>query len=153
LKTAGLRGGAKHHTDYNQEVRKAFFLTPLLMLAACNPGNPSKEAIRQGLLDHLKGSSVNLAAMDMDVTAVEFDGGHANVTVAFKPKGAPTAQGMALHYRMEEKSGRWAVVGVQDTGHSGTVAQGTANPHHGGAAPNPPSGAMPSPDDLPPTRK
>jgi hypothetical protein len=134
-------------------VRKAFFLTPLLILAACNRGNPTREAIRQGLLDHLRGSSVNLAAMDMDVTAVEFNGDHANVTVAFKPKGAPAAQGMALHYRMEETSGRWAVVGIQDPGHSGTAAQGTANTHQGGAAPSPSSGVMPSPEDLPPTQK
>ncbi len=136
---------------YNQGVRIAFFLAPLLVLAACNRGNPSNDAIRQGLLDHLRGTSVNLAAMDMDVTSVEPHGDQADVTVTFKPKGGPAAEGMALHYRMQEKSGRWAVVGIQDSGH-GSTAPGTSNPHAGGAELPPTSHSeMPSPQDLPPT--
>jgi hypothetical protein len=132
---------------------------PLLLLAAaCNRGSQSKEAIRQGVLDHLKGSSVNLSAMDMDVTEVQFNGANADATVTFKPKGVAVAQGMALHYRMQEKDGRWAVVGIQDSGHSGTVPQGTTNPHGAGDTPTAdPHGAapsaMPSPEDLPPTKK
>lgn len=132
---------------------------PLLLIgAACSRGNQSKEAIRQGVLDHLKGSSLNLSAMDMDVTEVQFSGDNADATVTFKPKGMTVAQGMALHYRMQQKDGRWAVVGIQDSGHAGSVAQGAANPHGAGGLPDgdPHGGAaaiMPSPDDLPPTKK
>jgi hypothetical protein len=140
-------------------VLKVYLLIPLLLIAAaCNRGNQSRESIRQGVLDHLKGSSVNLAAMDMDVTEVQFNGTNADVTVTFKPKGATVAQGMALHYRMQEKGGRWAVVGIQDSGHSARVPQGMPNPHGAEAAPLPANphgagGAMPSPEDLPPTKK
>jgi hypothetical protein len=140
-------------------VLKVSLLLPVLLVAAaCNRGNQSKEAIRLGVLDHLKGSSLNLAAMDMDVTEVQFHGENADATVTFKPKGAAVAQGMALHYRMQEKGGRWAVVGIQDSGHAGSAAQGMPNPHGTGAAPPPanPHGAgiaMPSPEDLPPTKK
>jgi hypothetical protein len=137
-------------------VRKAFFLAPLLLLGACNRENHSNEAIRQGVLDHLKSSSVNLAAMDMDVTTVDFKGDNADVTVTFKPKGGPPTAGMALHYRMQEKGGRWSVLSIQDSGHSGSVPPGMTNPHGGGvAAPggSSPHGAMPSPEDLPPTGK
>ena len=135
-------------------MRLSFFLAPLLLLTACGRGNRSKDAIRQGVLDHLAGSSVNLAAMDMDLTSVDFKGDQADVTVTFKPKGATSAQGMALHYRMQEKGGRWAVVNIQDSGHSGTVPPGMTNPHGGGASPaTSPHGAMPSPEDLPPTGK
>ncbi|HLI86780.1 MAG TPA: hypothetical protein VKV17_22935 [Bryobacteraceae bacterium] len=132
---------------------------PLLLVgAACSRGNQSKEAIRQGVLDHLKNSSVNLAAMDMDVSDVQFSGNNADATVTFKPKGMTVAQGMALHYRMQQKGGRWAVVSIQDSGHAGNVPEGVANPHGAGGLPSgdPHEGAvavMPSPDDLPPTTK
>jgi hypothetical protein len=130
----------------------------LLIAAACNRGNQSKDAIRQGVLDHLKGSSVNLAAMDMDVTDVQFSGANADATVTFKPKGTNIAQGMALHYRMQEKDGRWAVVGIQDSGHAGSIPPGAADPHAAGGVPagdphDAVQSAMPSPDDLPPTKK
>jgi hypothetical protein len=132
---------------------------PLLLLgAACSRGNQSKEAIRQGVLDHLKGSSVDLSAMDMEVTEVQFSGDNADATVTFKPKGMTAAQGMALRYRMQQKGGRWAVVAVQDSGHSNSVPPGVANPHGAGGIPtdDPHSGVsavMPSPDDLPPIKK
>ena len=89
--------------------------------------------------------------MDMDITDVAFKGDNADVTVLFKPKGATAAQGMALHYRMEEKSGKWAVVNIQDSGHGGAASQGGANPHGEDSGSNPHGGAMPSPEDLPPT--
>jgi hypothetical protein len=107
------------------------------------------------VLDHLKSTSVNVAAMDMDLTAVDFNGGDkADVTVTFKPKGGPAAAGMALHYRMQEAGGRWAVVGIQDSGHSGSTPQGVTNPHGGDAEPSgSPHGDLPSPEDLPPIKK
>jgi hypothetical protein len=140
-------------------VQKVFFLGPLLLLAACNRGTPTKDAIRQGVLDHLAGSSLNLAAMEMDVTSVQANGNNADVTVTFWPKGATAAQGMALHYRMQEKGSRWSVVGIQDSGHAGATPPGVSNPHGAGGMPsgnphgidNPRATRMPSPDDLPPT--
>jgi major membrane immunogen (membrane-anchored lipoprotein) len=136
-------------------VRIAFCLISLVFLAACNKGKPTNEAIRQGVLDHLKTSSVNVAAMDMDLTSVDFNGGNkADVTVTFRPKGGPAAAGMALHYQMQEKSGRWAVVGIQDSGHSSSTAPGTPNPHGAGAEASSDShGEVPSLEDLPPTKK
>ena len=99
--------------------------------------------------------------MDVEVTAVQFDGAKADATVSFAPKGTPSAQGMTMHYQLEQKGSSWTVVGKQDSGHSGSVAPGSANPHGGGEIPQGeanPHGAgagggvrMPSPDDLPPT--
>jgi len=110
--------------------------------------------VRQGVLDHLSGRSLNLAAMDVDVTAVQFNGDRADATVVFTPKGATPSQGMTLHYQMQEKSGRWQVVGTQDSSHAASAVPGGSNPHDGEGAPPPagnPHGAMPSPSDLPPT--
>jgi hypothetical protein len=123
-----------------------------VVVAGCNRSNQNRDAIRQGVLDHLATASINVAAMDMDLTAVQFNGDKADVTVMFRPKGVSAAAGMALHYRMQEKDGRWAVVEIQDSGHSGATPPGVSNPHGGGATPaDNPRGAMPSPEDLPPT--
>ena len=133
-------------------------------LTACNRGGQSKDAVKQGVLDYLSGrKDLNIASMDVDVSAVQFDGSKAEATVSFAPKGVPASQGMQMRYNLEQQSGKWVVVGKQDSGHSGSVAPGAANPHGAGAIPdgaaNPhgampgggPGGSkMPSPDDLPP---
>jgi hypothetical protein len=141
-------------------------LLPLLFLAGCNRGTRDRESVRQGVIDHLASTNVNVAAMDVDVTSVRFDGPKADVMVTFRAKGAPGVPGMEMHYQMQQQGGRWAVTGLQDSGHAGAAAPGAANPHGaGGALPPghpqsggaavPPAqgGSMPSPEDLPPVGK
>ena len=143
---------------YNRYVRIAFVLFAL-SLAACNRGAQSKDAVRQGVVDYLSGrKDLNITSMDIDVSAVQFNGNKADATVTFAPKGVSAAQGMTMHYQLEEQGGKWSVVGRQDSGHAGAVAPGAANPHGAGALPegeaNPHGGGgvrMPSPEDLPPT--
>jgi hypothetical protein len=135
-----------------------------LTLAACNRGGQSKDAVREGVVDYLSGrKDLNIASMDIDVSAVQFNGNKADATVTFAPKGAPTAQGMTMRYELEQQGSKWVVVGHQDSGHANSVAPGTPNPHGGGALPEghpvpPAAGAgggggprIPSPEDLPPT--
>jgi hypothetical protein len=144
----------------------AVLLPLLLVLAGCNRGTRDRESVRQGVMDHLARTNVNVAAMDVDVTSVRFDGPKADVTVSFRAKGAPGTPGMEMRYQMQQQGGRWAVTGLQDSGHAGAAAPGAANPHGaGGALPPghpqtggaavPPAqgGAMPSPEDLPPVGK
>ncbi|HLK49694.1 MAG TPA: hypothetical protein VKT49_16240 [Bryobacteraceae bacterium] len=140
-------------------MRIASVLLILLSAAACNRGGQNKDAVRQGVVDYLSGrKDLNIASMDVDVTAVQFDGNKADATVTFAPKGVSGAQGMTMRYQLEQQGGRWTVVGRQDSGHAGAVPPGAANPHGGGAVPEPeanPHGGggvrMPSPEDLPPT--
>lgn len=149
-------------------MRNACAVVLLLFLAGCNRGSRTsdRDAIRQGVIDHLAGTNLNIAAMDVDVTSVKFDGGRADVMVTFRAKGAPGAPGMEMRYQMQQQGDRWAVTGTQDSGHSSQAPPGTANPHGaggalpsghpqtGGAAPTPgQGGAMPSPEDLPPVGK
>ena len=121
----------------------------MVCLAGCNRGAHDKEAIRQGVLDHLAGVQLNVASMNVEVTSFQIDGNQAQATVSFSPKGGSAAQGMSMQYRLEQKGGRWAVVGRKDAGaspHGGgampPAAPGAENPHGGGK--------MPSPEDLPP---
>ena len=137
-------------------MRTACILLFSLALAACNRGNQSNEAVRQGVIDHLAGRNLNIASMDINVTAVQFNGDKADATVTFAPKGGTPAQGMTIKYAMEQKGGKWQVVGTRDSGHTAAPAPGTANPHDGSAVPSPsgsPHGAMPAPEDLPPAGK
>jgi hypothetical protein len=121
----------------------------MVFLAGCNRGAENKDAVRQGVLDHLAQVQLNVASMNVEVTSVQFNGDQAQATVTFTPKGGTAAQSMTMQYQMAKKDGRWAVVGRKDAGSS---------PHGGGAMPPAAPGAenphgvgkMPSPEDLPP---
>jgi len=114
------------------------------LLTACGRGIDTTEAVRQGVLDYLATrSNLNISAMNVDVTAVSFRQNEADATVSFTPKGGAPGKGMAMHYTLARKSGKWVVKERAETG---------ANPHGAGAAatgalpPNhPPAGATPSP--------
>ena len=135
----------------------------LAALSACNRGNQSKDAIRQGVIDYLSGKTsslaLNMSAMDVEVTSVSFNGNQADASVSITPKGTPGG-GMSMNYHLEQDGSRWVVKGHKDAGgtpHGGGAlppggAPGTANPH-GAMAPGATGGAMPSPEDLPPTGK
>jgi hypothetical protein len=137
------------------------FLTTLLLalcLAGCNRSAQNKEAVRQGILDHLKERQFSMTTMNVDVTAVQFNGTHAEATVSVYPKAATAADGMVMKYKLEQQGGKWVVAGRGEGAgmpHGGAAAPGSAMPGaaspHGGAA-MPPSGGsmMPSPGDLPP---
>jgi hypothetical protein len=121
----------------------------MMCLAGCNRGVQNKDAVRQGVLDHLAQIQMNVASMSVEVTSVEFNGNQADATVSFSPKGGNGAQGMSMRYQLEKKDGHWVVMGRKDAGsspHGGgampPAAPGVENPHGGGK--------MPSPEDLPP---
>jgi hypothetical protein len=130
----------------------------MLSLAACNRGNQSNEAVRQGVIDYL-GTKVqlNVAAMDVGVTSVKFEGKQAEATVTIKPKVGGPEQAMTMGYKLEQQGSKWVVLGRNEAGGAqhGTMPPAAApNPHGGdpGAAAGG-AGKMPSPDDLPPAGK
>lgn len=137
-------------------------LVLLAALTACNRGNQSKDAVRQGVIDYLSGKTsslaLNMSAMNVEVTNVTFSGNQADASVSITPKNAPGG-GMSVNYHLEQQGSKWVVTGRKDAGgspHGGgavppTTAPGGETPH--GAAPPAGPGAMPSPEDLPPTGK
>ncbi len=151
-------------------------LVLLAALSACNRGNQSKEAIRQGVVDYLSGKTsslaLNMSAMDVQVTNVTFNGNQADAAVSITPKGTPGA-GMNMNYHLEQEGSKWVVKGRKESGGSphgggmapsaggagenphgsGAVPADGANPHGGAMPPAASGGSMPSPDDLPPTGK
>jgi hypothetical protein len=133
---------------YNRVVRIGCVALLMVCLAGCNRGVQNKDAVRQGVLDHLSQLQLNVASMNVEVTSVEFNGNQAEATVSFSPKGGNATQGMSMRYQLELRGGRWVVVGRKDAGsspHGGgmpSAPPGMENPHGGGK--------MPSPEDLPP---
>ena len=102
--------------------------------------------------------------MDINVVSVKFSGDAADAVVSFAAKGTGAGQ-MQISYHLEQKDGKWKVVGRQDANQHGGGAmppggapQGAApagaDPHGGGAVAAPGAGGkMPSPEDLPPAGK
>ena len=125
-----------------------------LCLAGCNRVSQNKEAVRQGIVDHLQAGHFDLAKMDLALTGVQFNGNRADATVSVYIKGGSAAEGMSMTYQLEQQGGKWVVTGRKDAGgmpHGGAMATpGGAMP---GAA-SPRGGAMmPAPGDLPPAGK
>jgi hypothetical protein len=132
-------------------------------LTACNRGNQSKDAVRQAVIDHLSTiSGMNMSAMTIEIASVQFNGNQADATASISAKGVSGGGAMTIPYHLEYRSNKWVVTGRKEGGGAphggipqGGAAPGAENPH-GGAMP--PAGAgggtkMPSPEDLPPTKK
>jgi hypothetical protein len=145
-------------------VRFASVLLLILCLAACQHGIQSNEAVRQGVIDHLKKINMNVDAMDLTVSSVEFQGNKATAQITMTPKGAQGGTPMAFKYQLEQQDKKWVVTGrATSVGAAhGNEAAPAASPHGGGGMPgampgaaNPHGGgaAMPSPNDLPPAKK
>jgi hypothetical protein len=140
-------------------VRITFLVAAILALAGCRGGNQDREAVHQGILDHLAEAGFSNQNMDVSVTSLQFNGDKADAVVEIAPKGASHEQGMQMRYSLQQKGSRWVVVGRADTGagHGSAMVPGVANPHGGAMPTAPPDGAggqkMPSPQDLPPAHK
>jgi hypothetical protein len=137
-------------------VRISFILVLTAGLLACGRGTHSNEAVKQAVIDHLTKVGINVAGMDVSITSVQFNGKAADADVSMAPKGN-AAGGMSMKYHLEDESGKWVVKGRPDSGaspHGGGAMPDGASPHGGGAIPGAGgTGKMPSPSDLPPTKK
>ena len=96
------------------------FLAALLVWG-CSRGVESKEAIRQGVIEHLSTrKSLSVALMQIDVVSVNFRQNEADAVVSFRPKNGGDA--MQMDYTLERQGNRWKVKPRPETG---------ANPHGG----------------------
>ena len=120
--------------------RPSAVLFALLLIAGCNRAQKNNEAIRQGVVEHLqKNSGLEIGAMNIEVTAVQYRGNEADATVSFSPKNAPGG-GMSMNYTLESQGVKWVVKKREGSGAAGGDGMPAGHPPAGGAAP---SGAMP----------
>jgi hypothetical protein len=113
----------------------------LLLMAGCNRGLENPDAVRSAILDYLATQKgLNVANMQVDVTALTFRQNEADATVSFRPKGTSGGAGMTMKYTLEKKGSAWAVKGRTEQG--GTPHGATGMPP--GAMPGAMPGTMPS---------
>ena len=106
---------------------------------------------------------MNVDAMDLTVSSVEFNGNKASAQVTVTTKDVKGGMPMSFKYLLEQQDKKWVVTGRDTSGAAhGNEAAPAATPHGGGGMPdampgaaNPHGGgaAMPSPNDLPPATK
>jgi hypothetical protein len=126
---------------YNRNVKTTWVLAAILLLGlvACSKNVQTNEAIRQGVIDHLKqNTGLSLDSMDIEIQSVTFRDTEADAVVAFKPKNMPADQGMSMRYTLERKGNEWVVKGKADSG-------------QGHATMPPAAEGMELPPDHPPT--
>jgi hypothetical protein len=127
--------------------RTAYFLTViglLVFFGGCKKQESDADGIRSGINQHLASlQTLNLGAMDMNITNVSIQGNQANAQVEFRPKGgAPDGAGMQVAYSLEKQNGLWVVQNSQPLG--GSIqhpAPGENPPTH---STSPSSGSMPN---------
>ena len=103
--------------------RAAHFLAVLgllVIIGGCQKQQSDADAIRSGINMHLASlKTLNLGAMDMNVTKVSVQGNVAEAQVEFKPKtGAPQGAGMQVSYSLQKQNGLWVVQNTQAAGGS-----------------------------------
>src|SRR6267142_4042065 len=123
-------------------MRTKYFGAILLVGAFADAGCHSNQkaqtdAVRDGICQYLSSlNTLNLGAMDMNVSNVKVDGNQAQADVLYTPKtgGVPGA-GMRVSYSLEKKGEQWVVVKKNAIG-------GTIDHPAGNASPQTPPGAV-----------
>src|SRR3984893_9363242 len=115
--------------------RSAKLLLSALLLAVCFYGCQKKvtddDAIRAAINKHLLAiGTLNLQAMEMDVTQVAVQDDHATAQVTFRPKtGAPAGAAMQVAYQLERREGNWNVMKTAAAGGMIEHPGSGTNPH------------------------
>src|SRR5579859_1845941 len=96
------------------------FLAVVAFSSSCKKQESDADAIRSGINQHLAGlKSLNIGAMDMNITNVSVQGDQAQAQVEFKPKsGGPPGAGMQVSYALQKQNGQWIVQTTQPAGGS-----------------------------------
>ena len=112
-------------------------------MAGCSRRAENPEAVRTAILDYLATEKkLNVANMQVDITALTFRQNEADAAVSIGTKGTPGGVGMTYNYTLEKKGSGWVVKGRKESGATPHGAAGAAGAMPGampGAAP----GAMP----------
>jgi len=77
----------------------------ILRVAGCKKQPSDADAIRTGIVEHLTSlKTLNLSAMNINVTSVNIQGNQAQAQVEFRPKtGAPVGASMQVAYALEKE--------------------------------------------------
>jgi hypothetical protein len=124
------------------------FIGLLALSVGCKNQDSDRDAVRSGIHQHLASlKTLNLGAMDMNITNVSIQGNKAQAQVEFRPKtGAPQGAGMQVAYSLEKQDGLWVVQYTQPAGGSIEHPAPGENPHKNANSTS--SSSMPNFRDL-----
>jgi hypothetical protein len=133
--------------------RAAHFLAIVGLLSlfvGCKKQVSDADAIREGINQHLSSlKTINLSAMNIDITNFSVQGNQAQAQVEFRPKaGGPPGAGMQVSYSLEKQNGMWVVQNTQAMG--GSIQHPAPGTNPNAMSPSPSSGSMPNFHDLVP---
>lgn len=122
----------------------------LSLFAGCKKQESDSDGIRTGINEHLSSlKTINLSAMDINITNVSIQGNQAQAQVEFRPKtGGPPGAAMQVSYSLAKQNGLWVVQNTQPMGGSIQHPGPGENPHASESAPS--SGSLPNFRDLVP---
>ncbi|MBV8897135.1 MAG: hypothetical protein JO051_11535 [Acidobacteriaceae bacterium] len=104
----------------------------VLCLTACGPGIRTREKVQEAIINRLQSKSgLDVNALDVTTTAVDFRKNMAYATVSIHPKSDPSIQSMVMKYTLESREGKWVVTNVADSQGHGMVGQPAANTEQG----------------------
>lgn len=72
---------------------------------------------------------MDVNALDVMTTAVDFKKNMAYATVSIHPKSDPSIQSMVMKYTLEDRDGKWVVTNVADSQGHGMAGHTSANPN------------------------
>lgn len=99
----------------------------IALLVACGPGIRTKEKVQEAIINRLQSKSgLDVNALDVTTTAVDFRKNMAYATVSIHPKSDPSIQSMVMKYTLESRDGKWVVTNVADSQGHGMVGQPSA---------------------------
>ena len=103
----------------------------VISMAACHKVTSQNDLIRDGIRQHLVSlKTINLSAMDINLTSVAINGNTAQAQVEYLPKtGAPPGAGMKVSYAMEKRDGQWFVIKTLAAGGAIDHPDPGTNPH------------------------
>lgn len=103
----------------------------LLATVGCHKAPSVNDGIREGIQQHLSSlKTLNLSAMDMNITNVTIDRNTAQAQAEFVPKsGAPAGAAMRVSYSLEKRDQQWVVVKTNALGGAIEHPDPSANPH------------------------
>ncbi len=139
--------------------RKGFHMTralfvSILFAAIVFPGGCTKQEsdadlIRDGINQHLTSlKTINLDAMNINITSTSIQGNQAKVQVEFLPKaGAPAGASMQVAYSMEKQGAKWVVQNSQPMGGMIQHPAPGENPHANATSSSSPN-SLPNFSDL-----
>ena|ERR1041385_4964976 len=87
--------------------------TASVFLAACGSTDiQTKEAVRQGIIDHLAENSgkttLDVNKMDIEIVGLTFGTNEAHATTSIKPKGS-NENAITVAYDLDRKGNKWVV--------------------------------------------